>query len=306
MKKNQIPENPVVSEFDARVRMYRDQMSRTEQQIAQYIMRHEDSVHSMSIQALAEAAGTGVASVVRLCRTLGYEGFADMKYQIRQGKLLIGKKDVGVSPEDDANAIKQKVLHFAQDALERCIMKADSALLEEISTDIAKAARVFLIGSGTAETLAQYGAAVFLSQGIFAFSLSDPILELRGAAFLQPGDLLIALCYSGYTKDVGDTMRYAKESGAKVLLITSRRNSLLGKYADYELYTIVRDPSNAVNVSTTSICQLALLQTILAIVQKKRPEEAAARSSRILRQSSVTSYDSRQTAIYWHSVHQES
>lgn len=67
-----------VSEFEGRVRLYWDKPSRTERQIAEYILKNEDTVSQVSVHTLEQDAGVGAASVIRFSKALGYQGF--LKY----------------------------------------------------------------------------------------------------------------------------------------------------------------------------------------------------------------------------------
>ena len=53
--------------------------SNSEKQIARYILNHGEDVLSMSAKQLAEATYTSPATIVRLCRKIGLEGYNDFK-----------------------------------------------------------------------------------------------------------------------------------------------------------------------------------------------------------------------------------
>lgn len=286
------------TEFSGRVRMYQDRMSRTDRQIANYLLRHESNIEDYSIHTLADSIGIGVASIVRFSKTLGYKGFADMKFQIQQGRILIPQNDVGVEMGDDVNLVKQKLLQFAQNSLEQSILNADNDVLKQISLAIASADKVYLVGSGTSGYIAAAGASMFLRCGIYAVSVSDSLLHLRVASYLREGDVMIALNYSGDSKDIGDTLYYAQASGATTVLLTSIHDSLLAQYANQVLYTAVRNQSNSVNISTSAISQLTILQVILAIVQQMRISRIEEQHQRLNGQGVITRYDPHQKSIY--------
>ncbi len=288
----------ISSEFDGLIKLYWEKLSRTERQIAMYILQHEDSVAGLSIHALAKSAGCGVASVMRLSKTLGFKGFADMKFQIEKERLLISKRDVGVAPDDPANAVKQKVLQFDQSFLEKCVLGTSNEILQKIADSVAQAEKLCVIGCGAASGIAQAGAALFMSLGIMALSVEDAMLQTRTAAFLRPGDVLFVLSYSGYSKEGGDAMLFAREAGATNVLITSCKDSLLGKYADFELYTAVRNHSSSVNYAATSISQLVMLQLIQAIVQQRNIPRIRQKRAELRGHGDMKYYDVKQEHIY--------
>lgn len=257
------------SEFAERCRVCSDKFSRAEKQIAAYILDNEESVADYSIQLLAEKAEVGVASVIRFSKTLGYSGFADMKFQMQQGRLVLDRQDINIASIDDVNAVKQKVLQFAQATLEKCIMNNSDETMDKVSDAVVHAGNVLFVGAGASSGVAMSNASIFTSIGVSAFYQSDPLMYARTASLLKSNDILVALSYSGYSKYIGDAMLRAKNSGAIVVLVTAFKNTLLGKYADYELYTVPRNLENNVNTSTTAMTQFAVLQILQSLVQQK-------------------------------------
>ena len=283
---------PYGSEFSARVELYQDKLSKTEREISEYILTHENSIADYSVQALADITHSGVASIVRLCKALGYSGFADMKRQIQQGKILT--HDIGVASQDDISQVKQKVLQFSQVSLKKCIQELDAQALAKVSH---AAKKILVIGAGASSGVAQAAASLFTSMGLFAVSPTDALVKSRYATCLDIGDVLFALSYSGYSKDVGDAMLYAHTSGATVVLITAYKDSLLGQYADYVFYTLPRNDANHVNSSTTAMQQFAIFEIIQALIQQKDFPEIVNLRAKQSGISTLKRYDIHQKAI---------
>ena len=202
---NRLSDNGIHSDFANRIALYSKILSRTEKEIAQYMLQNEESISDYSIHMLAQNIGVGVASIVRFSKTLGYSGFSDMKFQIEQGRLIIDKRDVGVVQTDDANVVKQKVLNYAQTYLERCIININNGTLTKVSDAIASAKKVGILGAGSADGIAQAIASMFMSMGVMAISASDPMVKIRLASYLEKGDVLIGLSFSGYSLSIRHT-----------------------------------------------------------------------------------------------------
>lgn len=289
MKKELAGQN-LKSEFAERCRLYGEKFSRAEKQIANYILNNEEAVADYSIQMLAEKAKVGVASVLRFSKTLGYSGYADMKYQMQQGRLVIDKRDISIEKVDDANTVKQKVLQFAQATMEKCIMKNSNETLDAVSDLVVDANSVMLVGAGSSSGVAMSNASILVSMGLRAFYISDPLIYSRMASTLGPKDVLFAFSYSGYSKNVGDAVLNAKEAGATIVLVTAFQNTLLGKYADYELYTVPRNMENNINTSTTAMSQFAIMQIIQSLIRQKSDEKLIRRRSKV-RMNDADKYD---------------
>lgn len=55
------------------------EFSDSEKEIARYILNHGDDVLSMSVKQLAQHTYTSPATIVRLCKKIGLDGYNDFK-----------------------------------------------------------------------------------------------------------------------------------------------------------------------------------------------------------------------------------
>lgn len=150
------------------------------------------------------------------------------------------------------------------------------------------------IGSG----IVHAGVGLFLTAGINAGFVEDTLLQMRSVAMLQPGDVLIAISYDGYAKDIGDAMMLAREREVHTILITSVHDTLLSNYAEMELYTLARSLGNAMSITATSTCQLAVLQSLMVGVVAMYYDSLAQRSAAQLQLSEIKRYDYKQTELH--------
>ena len=70
------------------IQKFEGSLSKTEKKIAKYMIEHPDEILSSSVEELAQATGTSGATIVRFCRTIGFRGFMDFKYQMERNVLL--------------------------------------------------------------------------------------------------------------------------------------------------------------------------------------------------------------------------
>ncbi len=104
--------------------------------------------------------------------------------------------------------------------------RIDFLKVDEMIKEIRKSRRVFIVGAGLNSFVAGIFATRLAHLGYVAYStetLMPPIEE---------GDLLIAISGSGFTRPTVDYAKVAKEVGAKVVAITSFKDSELAKIAD--------------------------------------------------------------------------
>lgn len=257
----------------------------------------------MTIYQLAEEIGTSVATITRFSQALGYHGLTDMKFNLQQSTWNLVSEDMGIRRDDNVNVIKQKALQFTQTAMHECTMKMDNSVLEQAIHAIGHAERVMLCGMGSASGIVHAGVGLFLTAGINACFVEDTLLQMRSAAMLQPEDVLITISYDGYAKDMGDAMMLARERGVHTILITSVQNTLLAKYAELELYTPARSMGNAMSITATGMCQMAVLQSLMVGVVAMYYDSLPQRSTAQLQLSEIKRYDYKQPELHIGRMH---
>jgi len=301
--KDQEPLIESCSEFSARVKLNYQKFSSSERRVAEYLLKNEVRCQEMTIYQMAEEIGTSVATITRFSQTLGYHGLADMKFNLQQSALNLVSEDMGIRRDDNVNVIKQKALQYTQTAMQECVMKMNNAVLEQAIHAIGHAGYVMLCGIGSASGIVHAGVGLFLTAGINASFVEDTLLQMRSVAMLQPGDVLIAISYDGYAKDIGDAMMLAREKKVHTILITSVQDTLLANYAEMELYTPARSMGNAMSITATSMCQLAVLQSLMVGVVAMYYDSLSQRSATQLHLSEIKRYDYKQTELHIGRMH---
>ena len=59
----------------------KDILSKTEEELADFFLREGENLANYSSRSLAEATYTSPATIVRMCKRLGFSGFDDFKEQ---------------------------------------------------------------------------------------------------------------------------------------------------------------------------------------------------------------------------------
>lgn len=97
-----------------RIRMELGQFSAAEQAVAQLVLKDPSGFQKMPVTELAKRAGVSSPSVVRFCRSLGYEGLSDFKLKLA-ASLNAGVPFIhqSVQAGDNGETLIQKVLDNA-------------------------------------------------------------------------------------------------------------------------------------------------------------------------------------------------
>ena len=99
--------------------------------------------------------------------------------------------------------------------------------VEEFIDEILHARRIYVMGAGRSGLVAKAFAMRLMHLGLSRYVVGETITPA-----MSPGDLVVVFSGSGKTKTVADIAETAKEIGGRVALITSDRDSRIGRIAD--------------------------------------------------------------------------
>ncbi|MDD2442651.1 MAG: MurR/RpiR family transcriptional regulator, partial [Eubacteriales bacterium] len=107
----------------------RKSLSQTEQKVIDFILAHPREVIYLSITGLAEKSGVSDATIVRVCKRIGMQGYQDLKVNLAQDIVSpLESIHEELKDGDGPEQILEKVFNSAIHTLEytRRIASADS------------------------------------------------------------------------------------------------------------------------------------------------------------------------------------
>jgi len=206
-----------------------------EQRVAKLVLADARSFASLPVSELAERAHVSKPTVVRFCRSVGYDGLADFKLKLA-GNVNEGVPFVHRSVDDDDKAgdIVVKVIDNAVAALLRYRNAAAGQSVERAIAALANAGsngrRIEFYGVGNSGIVALDAQHKFFRLGVTAAAVSDGHMQVMSATMLKPGDCAVIISNSGRSRDLLDVAEIARKKGATIIVITAS-GSLLANEA---------------------------------------------------------------------------
>ena len=202
-----------------------------EQRVAKLVLADPRSFASLPVTELAERSHVSKPTVVRFCRSVGYDGLTDFK------RKLAGSVNEGVPfvhrsvDEDDKSAdIIVKVIDNAVSALLKYRNDAANHAFERAIVALAEAGRsgkrIDFYGVGNSGIVAQDAQHKFFRLGVRATAVSDGHVQVMSATMLQPGDCAVIISNSGRSRDLIDVAEIARKKGATLIVITASDSPL--------------------------------------------------------------------------------
>jgi DNA-binding MurR/RpiR family transcriptional regulator len=253
-------------------------LSPSEKRVAQYILDNPADISHLSIGELADKSGSSEATVVRLCKILGYNGYKDFKISITKDIAYMSRDDedeqyTDVEPGDELKSIIQNISYNNKKSIDDTLQIISYKAIEDTVEAIAAAQRIEFYGVGASYIIAFDAVQKFSRINKIALSYPDPHLQIASAANLKKGDVAIAISYSGETKDTYDSICVAKESGAKTISITKFGQSSISDVCDINLFVSAPEISIRSGAMSSRIAQLNVIDVLFAGVASKSFEQ---------------------------------
>jgi RpiR family carbohydrate utilization transcriptional regulator len=196
-----------------------------EQRVAKLVLADARTFASLPVSELAERSHVSKPTVVRFCRSVGYDGLADFKLKlagtVNEGVPFVHR---AVDEDDKPGELIVKVIDNAVSALLKYRNDAASHAFERAISALAEACkqrkRIEFYGVGNSGIVAQDAQHKFFRLGVNAIACSDGHVQVMSATMLQPGDCAVVISNSGRSRDLIDAADIARRKGATVIVIT--------------------------------------------------------------------------------------
>lgn len=217
------------------------EFSQSEKEIARYILNHGEEVLSMSVQQLAKETYTSPATIVRLCKKLGLEGYNDfkIKYSAELQYDLHHNKRIDVNfpfdREDSYPMICHKLATLSQEVIADTIQLIDFHQLEQIVDVLYQHHDIDIYGSGNSLL-----AAMSFQHKMMRIGRNVNLKVLNGEqvflSYTSHADrLAMIISYSGETNELIQIAQTLKEKKTPIIILTSIGDNRLSHYASYIL-----------------------------------------------------------------------
>lgn len=214
-----------------RIKSSLSNLAPAEQRVGKLLLTDPRTFSTLPVTELAERAQVSKPTVVRFCRSMGYEGLSDFKLKLA-GSLSEGVPFIhrNVGAQDSSNEVLVKVIDNTVTAFLKYRNDASSAAIDKAAEAIAlthkKGKRLEFFGVGNSGIVAQDAQHKFFRLGFNTISHSDGHMQIMSASLLGPGDCLVVFSNSGRTRDLLDSCEIAKKNGATTIVVTASGSPL--------------------------------------------------------------------------------
>jgi len=178
--------------------------------------------------------------------------------------------------EKEIIQIGQEVLDTEAKAVATLIPKLDQSFSQAVELLSKKKTRVIVTGMGKSGLIGRKIAATLTSCGTPAAFIHPAEAGHGDLGMILKDDVIIAISYSGETREICELLEFIKRIGIKLISITGNKKSKLAKYSDIVLDASVEKEAGLWGLVPTasSTAALALGDALaIALMEKKGVEE---------------------------------
>ncbi len=243
-------------------------LSPAEQRVARQVMADPAEAARRTITELATAAGTSEATVIRFCRSVGMEGYPQLRIRLaaeaaRRAEPPDSRVIGGdIPPGADMSQIIATIAFNDSRAVEETAEQLDAAACQTVVDLLAKAGRVEVFGVAASGLVASDFQQKLHRIGRTAFYWPDIHNALTGASLLGKGDVAFGISHTGNTSDTIGVLRQAQERGATTIALTNFPRSAITEVADHVLTTAARETTYRSGATASRLAQLTVVDCL--------------------------------------------
>jgi len=279
--------------FRRRLEEHLPGLSKSQQHIANYLLTSYDEAAFLSAADLARRLEVSEATVVRFAKSIGYEGFPELKRCLQSlyrglvsptTRLQHKLAELASHPGHVLTKIVDMEVQYLTEAV-HSVSPEDFDRAVEI---ILNARRVLVRGGGPSAILADLLELRLRRFGIFALSMTESGRDLvEKLQVLQPEDAVVATGFHHLSSELSAVIEHAHAIGCPTILLTDTLGAAFHGKVDVVL-AARRGPVSTFHSLTVP---MAIVNALILAVAMARPEESLAALDRMQRMRAAYGFD---------------
>lgn len=224
--------------LDSRILDIFEELSPSEQRLADVVLEHQRDLASYSATELANRAGVSKATAARLFKRLGYDSYQDVRRQSRSMRHWGSPLHALLEAADKTKVDTNLLMHLNND-LTNVTRTFEAIRSDQIATaaeGLVSTRRVWILGLRGSYPMAHY------ARFLFTILKDDVRLVPAGGLSyaeelvnMEPGDVLLAIGFRRRPMILQSVMKQARRAGVMIILVTDLSASLTARQADIVL-----------------------------------------------------------------------
>lgn len=252
-----------------RVKEIVDSLNPSERKAAEYILNNPKNISDLTIKELSDESGSSQSAVVRLCKRLHYKGYKELRIMIAKDTVNLDDGEdmyTDVKPGDDISTIIRNISYNNKKSIDNTMEFLSEDSIRKAVDAIVKAKEIDFYGFGASYIICLDAFQKFARINKNVRVSSDPHMQAEFASNLTKDDVVVAISYSGETKDTYESVKIAKDAGATIIGITKFGHSTISDLCDINLFVSSTEIAFRSGAMSSRIAQLNVIDILFTSV----------------------------------------
>ena len=269
----------------SQIRAIQPELSKSEFKVASAVLDAPQQCVKATMQELAQTSGVSEPTVLRFCRSLQLTGYREFRLRLAQDLASqLHYQHSQIDAGDSATQLVDKVINSAISSLTRVRGQLVAEVVDEAISIISTSKRIEIYGVGGAGIVVNDAQLKFVRLGLNSQPYCDIYLQRVAAGLLEANTCVLAISNSGRGKDLLESIKIARQSGATIISITASA-SPLAALSDLHLAIDLDDEEDHLTPIKARIAHMAVVDTLaigLAVRSKPVYLERLRQAGRVL------------------------
>lgn len=264
--------------YKEKIKKVYSSLSASEERVADFVLSNGYIVSTMSLNKLSVSVGVSEPTIIRFVKKIGCSGYSEFKMNLMKdwGRNSVSENnvlvDLHINKDEKLEEIPQKMIGITIKALEDTLNLIDIEKYSEAINLITDANVIDVYGVGNSGSIASDIMNKLIRIGLNCRTYPDNHVQQIYASHLTDKDVAIAISHSGNTIDTVNSLKIAKESGAKTIALTNFRGAAISQYADIVFYTGDVETKFYSETMASRMSQLAIVDMLYMGILSKNYE----------------------------------
>lgn len=214
-----------------------ENFTNTEQMIIHFLLENGQDVGRMPIHEVAEQTYSSNATIIRMCRKLGYQGFREFKLafirELESKKFVVNEVDYSVpfQLQETTETIVNRIYSLHKESMDVMQSALDINELDGVVQYLLKAKRIFLFGISDVNVTLKGFMNKLLKIGIYPVLATENMEEGNICQHITKEDCAFFVTYSGTHASYLYCVKILKRNRVPILLLTANPDSPIFSYS---------------------------------------------------------------------------
>lgn len=217
-----------------------------EEDIAKYIIKNFRNIRELDTNIIAAKTYTSNASVTRMCKKIGFNGFQDFKMKMIEEVVSLENQEINfensdIDKKDSTTIIIEKLNKLSISSLQETKLLQEVSMIDSVVDLITEKEVIDFYGIGASHIVCLDAQYKFMRAGKIVNTFEGLDLQHVQAVNSNTEHLAILISYSGLTKEILDIAEILQEKDIETVSVTGYGNNKLVKKCKYNLFVTSRE-----------------------------------------------------------------